>query len=500
MPLLGRASVAALGATLLAVGCVSAAPVAVAEEPALGGCVQPGPVLRYLVVFDPGTADEDADRQITAACGGTVVYYPEIAVAVATSPDPGFGDHLGRDRAYSAQAEIDQDQRKARRNRVDETMPPAVTPLSAETDRRGEQWDMDLIKAPQAHRITEGDPRVVVGVLDSGVDPHHPDLQRALDPALSAGCLTGRADTAATAWEPTSSPHGTHVAGIIAAADDGKGITGVAPSVRIASVKVVNDEGHIYPEYAVCGYMWAAEHGMTVTNSSFVVDPWEYGCPGHGGQSVVTEAMRRAVAYATARGALNIAALTNRGSDLTHAGIDSPTPEGGSAQSTEASDDCAILPAQLPGVIAVSSVGADQVKAGYSSYGLGAVDVTAPGGDTRQHPKRNDQSAADEQPCVLSTVPNGYGYYCGTSMAAPHATGVAALLASVHPDSTPAQLTGLLDQQAQPVQCPDDYDLNNTGAQDAYCSGYVSYNGFYGHGLVNALAAVDGTGAATPHP
>lgn len=60
-------------------------------------------------------------------------------------------------------------------------------------------------------------------------------------------------------WGPTTSAHGTHVAGTIAAADDGQGVTGVAPGVRVASVKVVDDEGFIYPEYAACGFMWAAQ-------------------------------------------------------------------------------------------------------------------------------------------------------------------------------------------------------------------------------------------------
>jgi subtilisin family serine protease len=119
------------------------------------------------------------------------------------------------------------------------------------------------------------------------------------------------------------------------------------------------------------------------------------------------------------------------------------------------------------------------VKAGYSSYGLGAVDVTAPGGDPLQRGR-----------CVLSTVPGGYASSCGTSMAAPHAAGVAALLASTHPGSTPAELTRLLNAEADPIACPADYDLNGTGAQDAYCTGDSTYNSFYGHGLVDALAAV----------
>jgi subtilisin family serine protease len=121
-------------------------------------------------------------------------------------------------------------------------------------------------------------------------------------------------------------------------------------------------------------------------------------------------------------------------------------------------------------------VGESKIKAGYSSYGLGVIDVTAPGGDSGQ--------------CVLSTVSAGYAPLCGTSMAAPHVAGVVALMASAHPGYTSAQLRKTLDEQARPIACPGDYDLNGDGTQDAYCAGYASYNGFYGHGMVDALAAV----------
>ena len=142
-----------------------------------------------------------------------------------------------------------------------------------------------------------------------------------------------------------------------------------------------------------------------------------------------------------------------------------------------------MLPAGLRNVVAVSAVGPDRVKAGYSAYGLGVVDVTAPGGEV------SDKGEPGEQ-CVLSTVAGGYERYCGTSMATPHAAGVVALLASRHPHTSAQRLTRMLEDQSQQVPCPGDYDLTGTGAQDAYCSGYAPYNGFYGHGMVDALAAV----------
>ncbi|GDY31471.1 S8 family peptidase [Gandjariella thermophila] len=496
MPLLHRARVAAVSAALVATSCLAVVPPAAADPGAdPGGCVDRGPMLRYLVVFDRGTPGQTAHAAIGTACGSTVVYYPQIAVAVAASPDPRFADRMGRDHAYSAQAEALAGGGGRVRRKPDETqsgqLPAGGTVDPA--DRTAEQWDMAMIRADRAHAITEGSRDVLVGVLDSGVDPTHPDLAAAVDPARSAGCTTGAPDRDRPAWVPTTSPHGTHVAGIIAAADDGRGITGVAPGVRLASVKVVDDDGYIYPEAAVCGFMWAATTGMTITNSSYFVDPWVFACPDEPGQSVVYEAVRRAVDYAASRGVLNIAAATNTGADLSAPETDASSPDNAAEQRTRRlGDGCDVLPAGLRGVVTVSSVGARRLKAGYSSYGLGVVDLTAPGGDRRQRPDGPGRG------CVLSTVPGGYRYSCGTSMAAPHAAGVAALLASSHPHSTVTQLTRMLGQQADTVPCPADYDLNGTGVQDAYCTGYSGYNGFYGHGLVDALAAVT-PGAAPSH-
>ena len=503
MPLLRRARTVTLCTALLATGCLVMTPLAAADasQPSASGCVQGGPLLRYLVVFDQGTPQSVADAQIAAACGATTVYYPQIAVAVATSADPGFGDRMGPDRAYSAQAEAydDSDTAPGAEHKTDElasgrvgntTDPAALTGL----DDTAQQWDMSLIHADQAHRINKGSPDVVVGVLDSGIDASHPQLARELDPAASAGCLTGKPDTTPSAWAPTSSAHGTHVAGIIAAADNGHGIAGVAPGVKVASVKVVNNDGYIYPEAAVCGFMWAAEQGMAVTNSSYFIDPWQFTCKNTTGQNVIYEAVRRAVAYATAHGVLNIAVAGNQAVDLTNPGQDNESPDNvdpGDRLQRTLDESCALLPAGLPGVVSVSAVGAKDVKASYSSYGLGAIDLTAPGGDSLQ---RNGSG----QSCVVSTVPDGYAASCGTSMAGPHVAGVAALLASVHPHATPKQLTKLLEQQADPLPCPADYDLTGSGVQGAYCTGDGSYNSFYGHGMVDALAAVTEDLPSTP--
>ncbi|MGH3938876.1 MAG: S8 family peptidase [Pseudonocardiaceae bacterium] len=463
--------VATIGVVVALSGLSSALDVpAVAPQPA--GCHPSGPSLRYVVLFAASEPGPETTGAIRAACGTSTAYYPEIGVAVATSAEPGFADRLGLDRAYSAQAEA---------SAAAGSAGPAVqhTPARLPEPRRGgaadrsvEQWNMALIRGPQARAINPGSPDVVVGVLDSGIDVTHPDLAAAIDTTRSAGCLSGRPDPRSDAWRPTTSSHGTHVAGIIAAADDSRGVTGVAPGVRLASVKVVDDNGFIYPEYVVCAFMWAVKAQLRIANSSYFVDPWLLACSDIPGQAVAYEAVRRAVEYATTQGVLSVAAMGN-------ARIDLADPRRRSRDNAPApprqlrNDACDVLPAELPGVVAVSAVGANRRISTYSSFGLGVVAVTAPGGDIDQRPWTSSSG------CVLSTIQGGYGYACGTSMAAAHASGVAALLASSRPSAGPAELATLLRRQADPLPC----------SAHPGCTG-ERVTSFSGYGLVDALDAV----------
>jgi subtilisin family serine protease len=491
VPLLRRVPAAAVSAVVLAASLVTTTMNASAQavDPPRGACSSSSAESRYLVLFAPGTSEPNATSEITAACGVVAVYYPEIAVGVANSADEEFADRMGTNRAFSAERVLKAKQDTGKPKVAAESEAVTADPAEVDgTDRTAQQWDMTMIGADRARQITPGSKDVLVGVLDSGVDPNHPDLTAALDPTTSAGCLSGRADTSPEAWEPTASPHGTHVAGTIAAADDGRGITGVAPGVRIASVKVVDDDGYIFPEYAVCGLMWATANQMKVTNNSYFVDPWLMTCD-RDSEHVVYESVRRAVDYATRQGVLTVAAATNEGADLADpSGRMAENPAAPGRRTLDAS--CKVLPAGLRGVVAVAAVGRDELKASYSAYGLGVIDVAAPGGETKPQVYDPTGGKQEDDPCVLSTVPDGYESMCGTSMATPHVTGVAALIASEHPEADPQTLTKMLTEQADPLPCPADYDLDGTGAQDAYCTGYEPYNGFYGHGLANAAAAV----------
>jgi subtilisin family serine protease len=381
-----------------------------------------------------------------------------------------------------------------------ETLTDAQAARTAEASRaagaseplEADQWDLRAIGADKAAQINPGSSRVTVAVIDTGVDDTHPDLAPNFSAAQSANCVGGKADTSEGAWRPYTADdyHGTHVAGEIAAARNGIGVAGVAPGVKVSSIKVSDpDNGLFYPENVVCAFMFAADHGVEITNNSYYVDPWLYNCMDDPDQRAIVDAVNRAQLYAQRKGTLHLASAGNSNHDLdSDAIVDDSSPDD-STPVTRTIDphECFDVPTQLPGIVTVSATGVDKEKSYYSSYGKGVVDVAAPGGDGRYQipdtPSKNGR--------ILSTMPNNeYGWLQGTSMASPHAAGVAALLKSEHPWASPAQLQRLLKAQADNPGCPASYDQDGDGAEDAGCEGGERVNGFYGYGIVDALRAV----------
>jgi subtilisin family serine protease len=451
----------------------------------------------FLVLAPQGTSTAGAVDRVTAAGGTVVADYRQIGVLVARSTNPAFDSAV----AGSGVESVASTTGLGTALEDDATIETVTSVTQKATgDPTGEplfglQWDMTQIGIPEAHAVTTGSPNVVVGVLDSGISSTHPDLATQIARDKSASCLGGVVDTAEAAWNPTTSDHGTHVAGTIAGAINGIGIAGVAPGVKVASVKVVNDDGFIYPEAAVCGFIWAADHGMQITNNSYFIDPWEFNCRNDARQRPVWQAVQRAIRYSQSKGVLNIASAGNSNVDLQHKFIDSGSPNDGSfpVEDRIITGACLDLPAEAPGVVTVSAVGTERLKSYYSSYGQGVVDVTAPGGDTRQpNPAVSTISHA-----VLSstfntvTKTNGWGYKQGTSMAGPHAVGVAALALSAHPTLQPAALASFLERGAEPLPCPDGVYNPRPGLDQylAECTG-GAFNSFYGAGEIDAFNVV----------
>lgn len=252
---------------------------------------------------------------------------------------------------------------------------------------RPRQWGLDMVNAEAAWPIGTGQ-GAVVAVIDSGVDGSHPDLAAAM--IQGKNTRTDRGDYSSPASDDNG--HGTHVAGIIAArANNGKGIAGVAPAAQIMPVKALDADGSGWMADVIEGIVWAAQNGADVINMSL------------GGPDADFSA--NAVEFAQSRGVVVVAAAGNEGSN---------TP---------------MYPAALPGVVSVAALDDDGSVANYSNYG-DTIDIAAPGTQ------------------IVSTVPGGYSAMSGTSMAAPHVAGVAALIRGYAPN---ADVASVLAKTAVPV-------------------------------------------------
>lgn len=352
---------------------------------------------------------------------------------------------------------------------------PSAEPLESA------QWSMQQIRTEQAHAVQAGARAVDVGILDSGIDGRHIEFD---DDGVPGGptnvdCSRGRNSVgvlppgvAVGTPDPCTDNqfHGTHVAGIVAAqANNNLGIVGVAPNVTLVPVKVCDASGFCYVSAVVDGITYAGDQKFDVINMSFFVDDnefqqsTEYKCSSDPIQRTFKKAVERAIQYARNQGVVPVAALGNSDDDL----ADPPEPY---------ENECDVVPAETPGVIGVSSLGSRKQKATYSNYGVGKNDVAAPGGSG---------TTGDCANTVLSTIPAD-GYLCiqGTSMASPHAAGVAALIVSQY---------GTL-KDGDVVMPPT--KVESILQQTSIDQGLPGYDECFGNGRIDALRAVTGdTGA-----
>ncbi|MCP9212747.1 S8 family peptidase [Streptomyces sp. NEAU-Y11] len=472
------------------------------HAPAAAPATADGPSMSYVVNTRTGHQDAGRVRKAIAQAGGTVVVsYDRIGVIVVHSANPDFAKTIRtvrgvtsagatRTAPLTAQSTTDVGTPKVSTER--EQKAAAAKATAGQDPLEPLQWDLPAIKADKAHEKSLGSPKVTVGVIDTGVDDTHPDLAPNFDRKASVNCVGGKPDTSDGAWRPSAeeSPHGTHVAGEIAAAKNGVGVTGVAPGVKVSGIKVSTTAGFFYTEAVVCGFVWAAEHGVDVTNNSYYTDPWYFNCTTDPDQKALVDAITRATRYAERKGVVNVAAAGNENYDLSADSITDPSSPNDTTPGDREVDPsvCLDIPTQLPGVVTVSSTGAKGLKSSFSNYGLGVVDIAAPGGDSTAYQKPAPPATSG---LIYNTLPGGkYGYMAGTSMASPHVAGVAALIKSTHPKASAQAVKSLLARQADDTACPNPYDIDGDGTADAVCEGDARYNGFYGAGIADALDAV----------
>ena len=467
----------------------------------------------YLVSFTGGGIPANASSLVAAAGGTIVARYNAVGVVLARSASTSFAAKLRATSGIDAvgntaavHSEISPVVNKTVKRGPHKIVKPAGgDPLSPR------QWDMAQIHAPQARAITSGKPSVIAGLFDSGVDITHPDLAGRVEASASASCVGGVANPTQAAWATDPIGHGTLTSGIVGAAKNNVGIVGVAPGVRLAMVKVAVDDfndpnvGLVFPDAFVCAVDWAVAHDWDLANASLTIDPFtapidDIFCSNQPDRAAIVKIVRRAIIEAGRHKTTVVAATGNLFLDLAHL----PGEEPGV--------DCKMIPVQLPRVIGVSAVGFTKKLAFYSNYGFGAVDLTGPGGDALvPDPNITDTTASGQvlstaapdslfyeqaadydgqiQDCSIPSCPT-YAYVQGTSFAAPHVTGVAALAISKFGKMTPEQLLVRLSLNATPLVCPPSpYDPLPVG-QPATCKGPAFYNNFYGAGEVDALATL----------
>jgi subtilisin family serine protease len=391
------------------------------------------------------------------------------------------------------------------------------------------QWNMVLINASDSgsYGIATGK-GVTVGMIDSGVDRFHPDIEPNLD--LDRSCSFIFSDT------PTANPqeiangdcanklavqdlsgHGTHTASLVAAPVNGIGIAGVAPEATIVALKACTEAGFCFADSVAAALRYAGDQRLDIVNLSLFADPYLYYCKSEAEQRAILKELESAARYAQQRGVLIVASAGNEQADLQHPLIDDVSPDWppGTAETRFVKNNCRVAPAELAGVLTVSATGPigypgyDLWIADYSSVGMSRVEVTAPGGDYFR-------ATGTVQDAVLGAVPMdsdiwagfdplnavfpgitvidqgaGYVFLNGTSMSAPHAAGVAALVVEMHPKWSHGAVKAAVQRSTQHLDCPPNWEPLGPNDERERCYGNGGRTSFFGTGMVDAAAAAE---------
>jgi lantibiotic leader peptide-processing serine protease len=307
-----------------------AAVLAVTMPGAVGSGGAQATAKEFVVVYESGVSAAQARAAVEAAGGEIVRENAQLGVATVTTTNEDFLAEVADQSALVGAAAAkpigrtvpDQEVRKEDIERLSELREASKGEGSEERGRDGRrtepfahlQWDMQMINATAdgSYREERGDHRVLVGILDTGIDGSHPDIKANFSqrlsrnftediPLVDGACADDPDGSCEDPADVDENGHGTHVAGTVAAPINKLGMSGIAPEVTLVNIRAGQDSGYFFLQESVDALTYAADIGVDVVNMSYYIDPWLYNCTANPADTPEQQMEQQTIIEATQR-------------------------------------------------------------------------------------------------------------------------------------------------------------------------------------------------------